>query len=65
MSDNMMTVKAGGLYIYSGEEHMHANPDAIRIINKRTNGWLELYKEDFLEYFERVDNRKKWGELWK
>lgn len=61
MSDNMMTVKAGELYVYSGEEPIHANPDAIRIINKRTNGWLELYQEDFLEYFERVDNRKKWG----
>ena len=61
MSDNMMTVKAGGLYVYSGEEPIHANTDAIRIINKRTNSWLELYQEDFEEYFERVDNRKKWG----
>ena len=59
MSDNIMTVKAGGLYVYSGEEPMHANPDAIKIINKRTNGWLELYQEDFKEYFERVDNRRK------
>ena len=59
MSDNMMNVKTGELYVYSGEEPIHANPDAIRLINKRTNGWLELYKEDLLEYFERVYNRKK------
>ncbi len=59
MSDNMMTIKTGGRYVYSGEEPIYANRDAIRLINKRTNGWLELYQEDFLEYFERVDNRKK------